>query len=38
MHIDAEEFELRQLAWTSVTQLLQHKSNDSSSQARSFIR
>lgn len=38
MHIDSEEFELRQLAWTTVTQLLQHNSDDSSSQACSFIR
>lgn len=38
VHIETEDFELRQLAWTTVTQLLQHRTRDSSSQACTFIR
>lgn len=36
--IDGEDFELRQLAWTNLTRLLQHNPASASSQARSFFR
>lgn len=36
--LDGEDFELRQLAWTNLTQLLRHNPAGVSSQARSFFR